>query len=230
MKKILLVDDDSKFLKGLTNLLKSRYEITSTTSPVKGLKMLVAGSKFDMIILDLYMEKIDGLTFIDLLEDTLEKYNILVLSGAATVDKQLEILDSIAIDFIDKAVPPEVLLKRIEKLLLKAELENTSNDILESKQERLIVDKSSRGVCVDGEPIPLQKKEYLLLKLLLSSKNKVLSREEIYEEIWGEELITSNLRIVDINILKLRKKLGINSIRAERGIGYVWQESKVNRV
>ncbi|MFV0498977.1 MAG: response regulator transcription factor [Bacilli bacterium] len=219
MSKILVIDDDKAFLQSIIDVLALRYEVTGTTSAKDGIK-LCNRANYDLIIVDLYMDEMTGTTFAEIVHDMYSNQKIVILSGNASISDQLDVLDGCAVDFIGKDTPPEVLTKRIEKIL-----ENHNSNIeLTSLKEKIVLNKSSRFVYKEDQKFHVSQKEFSLLELFLENKNEVISREDIYHSVWGEELHTTNIRIVDIYILKLRNKLNISSIYSERGVGYIWEE------
>ncbi len=222
MKKILLIDDNVEYLEMLSNVLSTKFEVDALQSPKEGL-VRCAKNNYDLIIIDYYMKELNADTFIDLSLSLFETQKILVISGKASVEEQVSILDTNIIDFLDKSTATEVLLKKIERFLSDpSQLRTVSK--LHSAAESISIDVVTRETIHKGEQIHLTNKEFLLLKLFLSSKNKVLSRHDIYDAVWGKDVTEDSIRLVDINVLKLRKKLKIRSIFAERGIGYVWSE------
>ncbi len=219
MHKILLVDDDEKFLESLYKMLKFDYEVTKTVS-AKDAVNLCGDNKYDLIIVDLYMDEMSGIVFSELVQSLFPPQRIVVLSGTTNVEDKISILEGDVLDYIDKSIEPELLLKRIELMLKKKD----PVEKLYSKREDITVDIKNRFVYKGGSRVHLPNKEFNLLVYLISNKNKVLDRESIYQYVWGETLYTSNLRIVDIHVLKLRQKFDLKCLHSERGVGYIWED------
>lgn len=219
MCKILLVDDDEECLDLHYEILSSKYEVTKTKSPKEGVN-LCNKNKYDLIITELNMEEMSGIVFSDLIQSLFLLPKVVILSGTKKVKDKIKILESNVLDYIDKAIEPEVLLKKVERLISK----NEKTKILYSKKAALSVDVKNRIVYKNGKFIHLSGKEYNLLVYLLNNKNRILERHEIYDNVWKKHLHTCNLRVVDIHILKLRKKLNLNTLHSERGVGYKWEE------
>ncbi len=223
MKNILVVDDDRDYLEVFKELFSSDYGVELTYSAKEALE-LCSKNKYDLVIVDYFMDEMNGETFTSIIKSFVKNQRILVISGSANADEQINILSYENVDYVDKLTPPEVIVKRVERIIGKT-VNNEQEDVrLFSEVEGIEIDSVYRRVIVNGDKKSLSNKEHLLLVMFLSNKNIVLTREEIYETIWGKEDKYSNLRIVDINVLKLRKKLGIRSIFSQRGIGYVWEE------
>lgn len=219
MKRILIVDDDKIFLNTLVSLLKSKYEVTMTLSAYEAIK-LFGKDDFDLVIMDLYMSEMTGIELLDIFNALKPNVSAVLLSGAASSDKQLEILNTNAIDFIDKSVDPQVLLRRIERISNNI----VDDEFLVSDKAKIKINTNYKKVLYNEEPIHVTSKEYRLLVLLLENKNQIIERSQIYQSVWGEILHTTNLRIVDIHILNLRKKFNLSTIESKRGSGYVWTE------
>lgn len=219
MFKILLVDDDEKYLNSLNRILSLQHDVMMTNSAKEGVN-LCGENRFDLIIVDLYMEEMSGIVFSELIQSLFPPQKIVILSGTTSIQDKLEVLDCNILDYIDKSTEPEVLVKRVERILQK----ETPVNKLYSKKADLVVDLESRMVHNDGEATRLPNKEFNLLAFFLSNKNVVLSREDIYEYLWGKALYTSNLRIVDVHVLKLRQKFDLKCLHTERGVGYIWEE------
>lgn len=224
MKKILLVDDDKNYLETLRIVLSKKYHVDSTTQGTDALKMC-SDKEYDLVLTDLYMNEMNGDTFVSIAKSLFPRLNIVVLSGKASDEDQIRILESSTLDFIDKATAPEVILKRVDILIEMTSKLGNLKTILESKKEELELNTNTRNVVVRGREFKLTNKEYGLLHAFLTNKNKVLSREEIYAKVWNDkEKNNPNYRIIDLNVVKLRKRLGIKSIHSERGKGYIWEE------
>lgn len=219
MKKILLVDDDSIFLESLSKMLSTQYQITSTVSAREAIKIM-GSNTFDLVITDLYMDEMTGLQLFDIIESLFEGQPIVFLSGLATDDEKLSVLNSRALDIIDKSNSPEIIVTRINRII-----NNIPNGQIEiSEKEDLKLNMDTRACFQHGKRVHLSNKEFKLLSYILKNRNRILDRKEIYLNVWGQDVETCNLRIVDIHILKLRKKFDLTCITSQRGVGYIWEE------
>ncbi len=223
MKKILIVDDSIEFSNLLGDILSEFYSVDVSNNPSDAF-VLYKDNDYDLIILDLYMDVMKGTTFMELAFKLLDNPNIVFISGTESLEDQMELLDSPALEFIPKSTPPEIILKRIQQIMDRISQESTNQLSISSKREDVEVNFVTREVKVKGEVIHLTNKEYDLLCLLLENKGEILSREDIYLQLWGEIENEEKIRIVDLNIFKLRKKLNVKSLYSERGEGYVWNE------
>ncbi len=222
MKKIMIVDDDASFLEAVKDLLSDKMEVVTTTNPKEGI-VLASDNYYDLIIVDYYMPELSGGFFVELISSLSPLQKSVVISGCATVEDQLKILENENVDFIDKAVAPEIFARLIERKLSTENVNSVGSGKIFSAQEEIELDTFYRTVKVRGERVSVTTKEFLLLNLFLKNKNVVLSRKEIAETVWkGEDSPSS--RSIDVLIVKLRKKINTALIVTKRGVGYVWRE------
>ncbi len=222
MKKILIVDDDKNYANSLSAMFEGIYDVLVVDNTKDGEQELL-NRDYDLVILDYYIGDVTGAAFYDLCVDQLSEKKVIVLSGGAGAKEMVDMLDKPVMDFMDKATPPEVIFKKIERFMNGDNIELTSKKI-NSLKEGIELDIENRTALKNGEVVKLTNKEFLILKMLMESKNTVLDRDDIFEQIWGYVGSYESLRLVDVNVLKVRKKLNIASIVSKRGVGYVWEE------
>lgn len=222
MFRILIIDDNKLLLESLELYLSTTgYEIVTTTSAVDGL-LKCSEQDWDLVLTDFYMEDMNGDTFLKLVNKLGKKTKVAIFTGNASEDIELDALKNHAIDFIHKTENPEILLKRIQKIL---EGGSNVNIKLVSSPESLVMDIEYRTVTVNGMDVELSNTEFDILKLLLENKNKVLSREHIHNEVWmSKNKYLDETRVIDVHVLNLRRKLNVDSIITRKGLGYVWKE------
>jgi two-component system alkaline phosphatase synthesis response regulator PhoP len=153
-------------------------------------------------------------------DDDLKNTLITFLTAREEEYSQIAALDVGGDDYITKPIRPRVLVSRIKALLRRkhigsAEIEEET--WLEFGDLR--IDKEKVMIIKNGEQIDLARKELELLMLLVSKPGKVFSREEIFNKIWGNDVIVGN-RTIDVHIRKLREKIGDDFIKTIKGIGY----------
>lgn len=219
MYKILIIDEDVKYLDSMYEKLSDEYEVTKTSS-VKEAINFCGSIRYDLIIIEYNMKEMSGLFFSELIQDLFNTQRIIIISGTANVEDKVNILDSDVVDYIDKSTETEVFLKRIERLVKQ----ERPVEILFSKKENLTVDVKNKTVHQNHQLIHLSGKEFDLLAYILGNKGQVLDRDDIYKCLWGDLDPSTNLRVVDVHILKLRQKLDLKCLQSERGVGYRWQE------
>ena len=218
--KILLVDDEPDILEILEyNLRKEGYLVATAENGQEGLKR-AEEFKPDLIILDIMMPIMDGVEVCRQLRSNsaFDSTVITFLTAREEDYSQIAALDTGGDDYITKPIRPRVFLSRVKALLRrgirKEEEAPTLIPIgdLEIDLEQIVVRRGS-------ERIELAKKEFDLLTLLASKPGKVFSRDEIFNRVWGADVIVGN-RTIDVHIRKLREKLGDHYIKTIKGIGY----------
>lgn len=221
-KKILIVDDEPDILEILSyNLRKEGYEVETASNGEEGLKKAVQVMP-DLIILDIMMPQMDGVEVCRNIRSQRTFDNTLVAFLTAREEdySQIAALDVGGDDYITKPIKPRVLMSRVKALMrrnLKSEDEaSASNQTIIGD---LVIDRERFRVMQSGTEVELAKKEFELLNLLASKPGKVFTRDEIFNKIWGTDVIVGN-RTIDVHIRKLREKLGDDYIKTIKGIGY----------
>ena len=219
--KILLVDDEPDILEILQyNLEREGYEVYTANNGAKGLKK-AADVRPDLIILDIMMPVMDGVEVCRQLRAKPEFNNTIITFLTAREEdySQIAALDNGGDDYITKPIRPRVLISRINALLRRNERSEEQDTQTEIAVGDLIIDLEQVLVRRGKETIELAKKEFDLLTLLASKPGKVFSRDEIFNRVWGADVIVGN-RTIDVHIRKLREKLGDHYIKTIKGIGY----------
>lgn len=222
--KILIVDDEPDILEFLEyNLVKEGFHVVTAADGEEALKV-AEKEKPDLIILDIMMPKIDGVEVCrQLRAKPMFDHTLIAFLTAREEDySQIAALDVGGDDYITKPIRPRVFVSRIKALLRRADKQNEFKDSGVLSVGDLSIDKERVTVTRSGEEIELAKKEFELLYLLVSKPGKVFSREEIFNKIWGSDVIVGN-RTIDVHIRKLREKIGENYIKTIKGIGYKFE-------
>lgn len=222
--KILIVDDEPDILEFLKyNLEKEGYEIFTANDGEDGIK-IAEREQPHLVILDIMMPKMDGVEVCRYLRSKTEfdKTLIAFLTAREEDYSQIAALDVGGDDYITKPIRPRVFISRIKALLRRSEREEITDpqDII--KIADLAIDKERVSVQKGDQIIELAKKEFELLFLLVSKPGKVFSREEIFNKVWGTDVIVGN-RTIDVHVRKLREKIGESYIKTIKGIGYKFE-------
>ena len=216
-KTILVADDEQDILEIISyNLLKEGYIVYTAADGNEALEKARALEP-DMLILDVMMPFKSGVEVCKILRSETRFKNTLILILTALSDEGSHIkgLDSGADDYVTKPVSPKVLLSRVNALFRRMVKEE--NDVL--AEGDIIIDSSKYTVSVSGNIVSLARKEFELLHLLASKPGRVFLRNEILEQVWGNEVIVGD-RTIDVHIRKIRQKLGVNCIATIKGVGY----------
>ena len=222
-KQILIVDDEEDLCEILQyNLNNEGYFTEIAHSAEEALKRQL--DKFDLILLDVMMGEMSGFKFADKLIKEL-KINVPIIFLTAK-DTENDILTGFSLgadDYIPKPFSINELLARIKAVLKRSFAANIENNsIIQFKEFNL--DTSRKRLIINDEYVDLAKKEYELIKLLLENQGKVFSRDDIIMRVWDKDVVVAK-RIVDVNIARLRNKLGQYgySLRSKSGYGYYFE-------
>ncbi|GET32793.1 DNA-binding response regulator [Prolixibacter bellariivorans] len=221
--KILLVDDEEDILEFISyNLEREGFKVYSARNGVEAIKM-AEKKKPDLIILDVMMPEMDGIVACEEIrkipscKDTV----IAFLTARGEDYSQIAGFEAGADDYITKPIRPKVLISRVKALLKRSGV--VAADMAAPEQVivigNLTIDKERYLLKIDDREMILPRKEFELLSLLVSKPEKVFTREEIYNAVWGENVIVGD-RTIDVHIRKLREKIGNDHIKTLKGIGY----------
>ena len=233
--RILVVDDEESLCEILKfNLEKEGYSVTTALSAEEALALNLAD--YDLMILDIMMGELSGFGLARILRkrpETAETPIIFCTALDSEADK-IKGLDIGADDYISKPFSLAEVMARVRSVLRRskrtlnvaapvetpAEEEAKTNDSV-IRFETLVVNDRDKSCSIDNEEVQLTRKEYDILVLLLSNRGTILSREQIMKRVWSEEVVVLD-RTIDVNITRLRKKLGIygNHIITRTGYGY----------
>ncbi len=225
--KILLVDDEPDILEFLAyNLQKEGYEVLTANNGEEGIR-LAEREHPDLIVLDIMMPKMDGVEVCRNLraKPAFARTLITFLTAREEDYSQIAALDVGGDDYITKPIRLRVFLSRIKALLRRSErgeenIEATLDKTIQFGD--LVINLERVSVFLNGHEIELPKKEFELLQLLVSKPGKVFSRDEIFNKIWGMDVIVGN-RTIDVHVRKLREKIGDTYIKTIKGIGYKFE-------
>jgi two-component system, OmpR family, alkaline phosphatase synthesis response regulator PhoP len=222
--KILVVDDEPDILDFLRyNLVKEGYEVATASNGKDGIRE-AERMRPQLIILDIMMPKMDGVEVCRQLRNKpgFERTIITFLTAREEDYSQIAALDVGGDDYITKPIRPRVFISRIKALLRRYERREDEQIEEPLTVGDLIIDRDRVSVTKGDEIIELAKKEFELLYLLVSKPGKVFSREEIFNKVWGTDVIVGN-RTIDVHIRKLREKIGDHYIKTIKGIGYKFE-------
>jgi two-component system, OmpR family, alkaline phosphatase synthesis response regulator PhoP len=222
-KKILIVDDEPDIIEFLTyNLQKEGFNVISAPDGKKAIEVALR-ERPDLIILDIMMPELDGVETCRRLRE-MKVFNDTPIAFLTARDEdltQIAALDGGGDDYITKPIKPRVLISRIQSLLRRTQ-RFQEGEIEEIHIGNLIIDRRKVQVFRDDEVIDLPRKEFEILWLMASKPGRVFTREEIFEKIWGNDVIVGS-RTIDVHIRKLREGLGENYIKTLKGIGYKFE-------
>ena len=217
MKKILIVEDDIG-IQGLIELTlqMENYE-TEIVEDGESAFEKIENTKFDLILLDIMIPKIDGFTLMKMIEH--KKIPVIFLSAKSQVQDKILGLKLGAEDYITKPFEPLELLARIEVVLRRKSKEISEENII--KYHHIIIQTNERVVKSHDKNIYLTVKEYNLLVMFINNINNVLTREVLLEKIWGYDFL-GETRTVDMHVKQLRDKLDLKDyLKTVYKVGYI---------
>jgi two-component system alkaline phosphatase synthesis response regulator PhoP len=222
--KILLVDDESDILEFLSyNLRNEGFQIHTASNGREAVRF-TAEFRPDLVLMDVMMPELDGIAACEEIRTTKGIENTLVafLTARGEDYSQIAGFDAGGDDYITKPIKPKVLISRVKALLKRRRVKIENGE--SAKETKivsgdLVIDKERYLVVKQGEEIVLPRKEFELLSLLISKPGKVFTREEIFDRVWGNNIVVGD-RTIDVHIRKLREKLGSKYIHTVKGIGY----------
>jgi two-component system alkaline phosphatase synthesis response regulator PhoP len=215
--KLLVVDDEKDILEFLTyNLEANNYIVETAQDGISALKKLKS-FKPSLIILDVMMPRLNGVETCEKIrkDPTLDNVIILFLSARSEEFTQVACYNAGADDFIEKPIKIKLIIKKIE-ILLKKSIHNNSVTSING----VILNDKDYTVNSDGETYSLTKKQFNLLELLMSKPDNVFKREKIMQSIWLDTYVSG--RNLDVQIRRIREKIGKNKIKTIKGVGYLF--------
>lgn len=219
--KILVVDDEEDLLEILGfNLRTEGYEVETATSAEKALEMEL--TDFDLILLDVMMGGMSGFQMAYKLKEDpkTEKIPIIFLTAKDSEEDTVTGLSLGADDYISKPFSIREVLLRVAAVLHRTSEDSPSR----LSYKGLVLNMDNKTVTVDGKDVPFTKTEFGILALLIGSKGRLFSREQIISSIWPQDVLVLD-RTVDVNITRLRKKIGpyADHIVTRSGFGYYFE-------
>ena len=217
--KILLVDDEPDILEIVGyNLSAEGYQISTAKN---GLEAIKKAKKIipQLIILDVMMPEMDGIEACEQIRKIPElKQPIITFLTARGEDySQVAGFEAGADDYITKPIKPKVLVSKVKALLRRLKTNEQEDSIVQLGN--LVINREEYKVLLNKEEIILPRKEFELLSLLTSKPGKVFKREDILDKVWGNEVVVGG-RTIDVHIRKLREKIGDDSFKTVKGVGY----------
>lgn len=219
--RVLLVEDDMSLGEGLRKgLMQEGYTVDWVKDGLLA-EQVLKSEKFEMVVLDLGLPKMPGITVLQHLRGRGDTTPVLILTAHESVEQRVEGLDSGADDYLTKPFDLDELCARLRAL--QRRFASRAAPLLEYGD--IVLDPASHLVSFHGEPVTLSRREFSLLHILLENPGRVLSREHLTQSLygWGEELDSNAL---EVHVHNLRKRFGQQFIRTVRGIGYTVEKNK----
>ncbi|CAN5625603.1 response regulator transcription factor [soil metagenome] len=219
--KILLVDDEPDILEFMEyNLKKEGYQVYLAKNGKEAIEV-AKKEKPHLAILDIMMPVMDGIEACRQMREIPELSHTIITFLTARNEEYSQIagFDVGADDYISKPIKPRLMMSRIKALLRRVNGNVANGGSPTVHIGNLKIDRERYLVFNNEEPISFPRKEFELLALLTSKPGKVFTREDILSRVWGSEIVVGD-RTIDVHIRKIREKLGDETIKTIKGIGY----------
>jgi len=220
---ILVVDDEQDLLDLIEyNLKKEGFDVLKAEDGLQGIEMARKHNP-NLVLLDIMMPKMDGLEVVERMRDDKQLKHIPIIFLTARGDEKTEVegLDKGGDDYITKPISTTRLISRIKAVLRRfEETEETADKI---KVHDIVIDRDRYIVTQGDEEFQLPRKEFELLYFLASRKGKVMDRQTLLNQVWGNNVYVVD-RTVDVHVRKIREKLGDEYIETVKGVGYRFKE------
>jgi DNA-binding response OmpR family regulator len=215
-RRILVVEDDEGVAEVIARTLeKSGFDVTVADRGLQGLELARAGG-FALVVLDLLLPDMDGVTVLDRLLSSQGSPQVLVVSALSNVEAKVRCLDLGASDYLAKPFALDELLARVRARTRDRTKDRTD---IAPGDGSLTLDVDRRLALSDGRAIPLSTREFFLLEYLMRNQGRVCARKDLLEYVWGYTF-DPGTNVVDVYVRRLRVKLGNDPIRTVRNVGY----------
>lgn len=217
-RRILVIDDEEALREGLKVYLELEgYDVCACHDAESAMAMDL--SDFDLILLDIMMDGMNGIDFAKIIRSRQETADvpIIFLTAKDSEDDMITGIDIGADDYIAKPYSLRNVKARIEAVLRRTGIKGSCNGVK--------CDRDTLVCTVDNKEVRLPRKEFEILALMLENKGRIFSREELLDRIWPEKTIVTD-RSVDVHVTRLRSKISPygRNIVSRSGYGYGWQD------
>ncbi|WP_346935483.1 response regulator transcription factor [Clostridium sp.] len=214
-EKILVIEDDLDIQEIIREfLLANGYIVEVAEDGLKGIEKFNS-DKFDLVLLDIMLPKIDGFVVCEIIRKT-SKVPIIMLTALEEEQDQIKGFELEVDDYITKPFSVNLLIKRVEAVFRRTK---AIDEEARLSFEDILIDVNCFKVRVSEKDIELTAKEFELLKIFIKNKGRILTREVLLNQLWGYDFYGDS-RVIDTHIKNLRYKLKVDYIKTIRGVGY----------
>ena len=215
-EQILVIEDEGKIARLLARALKtSGYSVATATTGVRGLALAQTG-EYRLVILDLMLPDVDGLSILDNLREQKTDVQVLVLSALGDVHSKVRCLELGACDYMTK---PFDLPELVARVRVRVHERRTTDESRYLRNDGYVLDLQKRTVAVGSQSVSLSTREFVLLEHLMRHTGEVCSREDLLEQVWGYTFDPAT-NVLDVYVARLRQKIGGDAIQTVRNVGY----------
>ena len=221
--KILVVEDDKILARTIEQVLKEKYDVDKAYDGEEGVLYAKQGI-YDVIILDIMMPIMDGYEVLRTIRKDKIYTPVLILTAKDGIGDKVKGLNLGADDYLVKPFNREELIARVDAIIRRTTGNYTENSI---EFKGMVIDLNNRKITVDGEELFLQGKQFDMLEYLINSKNTIITKDQIFDKIWGfdSETTTNVIEVYASGLRKELKKIGYDKyLKTIRGVGYIWSD------
>ena len=213
--RLLVVEDEPSLTAHLVDALGHAGYAVDTAADGERADFLAATERYDAVVLDLGLPKVDGLTVLRRWREAGLLVPVLILTARGSWHEKVQGIDGGADDYVAKPFRMEEVLARLRALIRRAARQGAS----ELRSGKLVLDTKAVKVTVDGTAVRLTGHEFRVLSYLMHHRGQVVSQAELIEHIYAQDLERDS-NTLEVFIARLRRKLGSSSIETVRGLGY----------
>ncbi|MDE1902094.1 MAG: response regulator transcription factor [Alphaproteobacteria bacterium] len=214
--RILLVEDDPMMGPAVKVALTQAGHAVDLVTTAEDADIALGTAKYGLIVLDINLPEKSGLDFVDDLRKNHQDIPVLALTARNTTRQKIEGLNAGMDDYLVKPFDLDELLARVQALFRRSKGRATPH----IKNGNIVLDSISKTVWKNDAPVPLSAREFAILAILMGNMGKIMNKQEIEDKLYGWDIeIESNA--VEVHISHLRKKLGEQTIKTIRGMGYI---------
>ena len=221
--RVLIVEDDKILAKTVEQCLGSRYDVDHAYDGEEGV-LYAKQEIYDAIILDIMMPYMNGYEVLSTIRNEKIFTPVLILTAKDGIDDKVKGFRAGADDYLVKPFNREELIARVEALIRRVNGNYYQNTI---EFKGLVLDLNNRKVSANGKEIILQGKQFDVLEYLINSKNTIITKDQIFDKIWGfnSNTTTNVIEVYASGLRKELKKIGYDKyLKTIRGVGYIWSE------
>jgi two-component system response regulator CiaR len=220
--KVLIIEDDKILSNTIEQCISSKFDVDKAYDGEEGV-LYAREPIYDAIILDIMMPRMNGYEVLQTLRSEKIYTPVLILTAKDGLDDKLQGFKTGADDYLTKPFNREELIARLEAIIRRTSGNYSNENLLEFKDLKL--DLNTRQVTVKEKNVNLQGKQFDMLEYLLNSKGSIITKDQIFDKIWGfdSETTTNVIEVYASGIRKELKKYGYDKyLKTIRGVGYIW--------
>lgn len=226
MEKVIIIDDDLNYARVLADMLSCHDLNTKCCLNYEECEnQVINAEENEIILMSLILNKVKQLPLIKKLLETKNNLKLIILSDTHDDKDEVACLKAGVSDYISKDVSYSVIFERLKRVSTININNNQFQYTIKTDEGVIEINTTNNLVSFNGVALHLTQLEFDLLLYFLKNKNKILTRDQILEDVWKLEVIDNiDTRTIDVHVKNLRRKLKLKSIYSIRGLGYRWYE------